>query len=190
MPHQIETAPSGRAKCRHCKLALEKGSLRFGESVPHVYGENEAFHWYHPLCGAERRPEAFLDALGRFEGELPRAEELRHLASIGVEHPRWSRVVRVERASTGRAKCRHCHEAIGKGELRLALEFLEDGMLNPAGFVHPLCTRAYAGTIEGLIERLERTGPIEDRDELVRLLESGPEASPDAPVSDDSSDSD
>ncbi|HSC85771.1 MAG TPA: hypothetical protein VLC09_00800 [Polyangiaceae bacterium] len=168
MSSVIEPAPSGRARCRSCKGVLEKGALRFGAAVPNAFGSGEARHWYHLDCGAERRPEAFLEALDAAAEPPPAADELRRRAAIGIEHPRWTRVVKVERASSGRARCRHCKETVDKDQLRLVLEYIEDGMANAAGFVHPTCMREYAGTVEGLIERVERAGPLsaEDRAEL------------------------
>jgi hypothetical protein len=168
MPSTIEAAPSGRARCRSCKIVIDKGELRLGAAVPNAFGEGEAKHWYHLACGAERRPEAFLEAADAAGLELPNESQLRSRAAVGMAHPRWTRIVRVERASTGRARCRHCKEAIAKDELRVVLEFIEDGMANAAGFVHPACMLDYAGTLEGLLERVERAGPLspEDRAEL------------------------
>ncbi len=176
MPHVIQVAPSGRARCRSCKGLLPKGELRFGEAAAHAFGDGEALHWYHLSCGVERRPEAFLEALGSATDTIPSRDELERLAALGVAHPRWTRVVKAERAPSGRAKCRHCRETIEQGALRLVLEIVEEGRANPVGFVHPSCMRPYAGTIEGLVERVERAGalPEEDREELGVSLEAGP----------------
>ena len=167
MPHKIEPAPSGRAKCRACKKSIEKGNLRFGASVPNAFGDGESFHWFHLVCGAERRSAELLEALADPESSQPEAplvEELKALAAIGVEHPRWTRPAHVERASTGRAKCRHCREAIAAGSLRIALEFVEDGMINPSGFLHPTCALAYLGSTEHILERMSRSSELAEEE--------------------------
>lgn len=178
MPHKIEAAPSGRAKCRACKKPIEKGSLRFGASVPNAFGDGESFHWFHLVCGAERRSAELLEALAdpdATQPEAPLIEELEALAALGVAHPRWTRPAHVERATTGRAKCRHCREAIAAGSLRIALEFVEDGMINPSGFLHPTCALAYLGSTEHILERMTRSSALSEEEvaELAGALSSG-----------------
>ena len=65
MPHTIERAVTGRAKCRGCNERIAAGQQRFGERVPNPYGDegSETTHWYHVACAAFTRPEAFLEAL-------------------------------------------------------------------------------------------------------------------------------
>ena len=43
MPHVIEPAPTGRAKCRGCGEKIGAGELRFGESLPNPFAEGESF---------------------------------------------------------------------------------------------------------------------------------------------------
>jgi hypothetical protein len=64
MPHTIERASSGRAKCRGCGQAIPKDTLRLGERLPNLFADDggEMTHWYHVACAAYRRPEAFLEA--------------------------------------------------------------------------------------------------------------------------------
>lgn len=154
----FETAASGRAKCRGCGQKIDKGDLRYGEAVPNAFGAGEARHWYHLTCGAQRRSESFLAALEAHEGDLPDRSELERWAELGVAHPRWCRFARVERAASGRARCRHCHETITKDGLRIVVEWVEDGMVNAAGFVHVGCAGAYAGTTDALLQRFQRAG--------------------------------
>ena len=156
MPHLIEEAPSGRAKCRACQQKLDKGELRFGEAVPNPFREGEAIHYYHLICGAERRPEAFKEALATREPSLEGQAELERVAQLSIDHRRLPRAARAERASSGRARCRHCRETIAKGELRIALEYVEDGMVSAGGFIHVSCSQDYFGTTE-LLARLQRT---------------------------------
>ena len=63
MTHVIEPASSGRAKCRGCEQKIAKGELRLGEKLPNPYGEGEMTLWFHPLCGAFKRPEVLLEAM-------------------------------------------------------------------------------------------------------------------------------
>ena len=51
MPHVIEAAPTGRAKCRGCGRAIARGELRFGERLPNAYGEGIALHADHLTGG-------------------------------------------------------------------------------------------------------------------------------------------
>ena len=48
MPHVIEPAASGRAKCRGCGEKIAKGKLRFGERLPNPFGDGDihcGFTW-------------------------------------------------------------------------------------------------------------------------------------------------
>jgi hypothetical protein len=47
VPHVIEPASSGRAKCRGCDRPIAKGELRFGERQPNAFGEGEMTLWFH-----------------------------------------------------------------------------------------------------------------------------------------------
>lgn len=172
MPHVIEAASSGRAKCRACQQKVAKGELRFGEKVPNPFGDGEATHYYHLVCAADRRPEQFRETLTATELEIPDRGELERVTQLGIDHRRLPRAARAERASSGRAQCRHCKEVIPKGELRIALEYIEEGMVNAGGFIHLGCTQDYFGTTE-LRARLARTSPkLEDadREELGKVL--------------------
>lgn len=170
MPHEIQAAKSGRAKCRACKSAIEKGSLRLGEEVPNSFGDGEAKHWYHLRCGALRRPVAFFEAVQSIpeeeaarlkEGELV---ELSALAEPGVTYYRLSRFVKVHVAPSGRARCQGCRELIEKGQLRFVLERIEDGMVSGVGFVHVECAHKYAGAIDGIFERVANLSELSDEE--------------------------
>ncbi len=169
MPHQLEAAKTGRSKCRACKQLIEKGEIRLGEAVPNSFGEGEATHWYHFVCGARRRPEAFLSALtqtpevvsDREETEL---SELRQVATKAVTFYRLARFVRVEKAASGRARCQGCRELIEKGALRFILERIEDGMVSGAGFVHTGCAHKYAGSVDGILARVEALSELSEEE--------------------------
>lgn len=151
MPHVLELAPSARAKCRGCGLAIAKGELRFGEKLPNPFadGENvEMTHWFHVPCAAYRRPEPFLATVADAQVEIDRKPELVHEAELGVAHRRLPRLSTAERASTGRATCRNCKELIPKDAWRVALVFYEEGRFTPSGFVHVTCVPAYCETTD------------------------------------------
>lgn len=172
MPDVIEAASSGRAKCRACQQKIAKGELRFGAKVPNPFGDGEATHYYHLICAADRRPEPFRETLAATELEVPDRAELERVSQLGIDHRRLPRAARAERAASGRAQCRHCREPIGKGDLRIALEYVEDGMVSGGGFIHLGCTQDYFGTTE-LRARLERMSPkleAADREELGKVL--------------------
>ena len=168
MPHVIEPAPSGRAKCRGCGEKIAAGELRFGESLPNPFAEGEAFQWSHLECGAMKRPESFLEAIASLPEPPPDADRLTALARQGVEHPRVARVSGAERDPSGRAACRHCKEKIDKGAWRLALVFFEDGRFSPAGSLHLRCASAYLGTTD-VLPRLKRFSPTLGEPELLEI---------------------
>ena len=159
MKHRIEAASTGRAKCRACGNAIPKGELRFGERLPNPFGDegSETTHWYHLRCGAYRRPESFATVLDNLPDK--EATDLEARASLvaaveeGLAHRRLERINTLEQAPSGRARCRHCRELIGKGEFRVGLVFFEDGMTNPAGYVHVTCAPVYFDTTT-LMDRL------------------------------------
>lgn len=172
MPHVFEPAPSGRAKCRACQQKIAKGEMRFGEKVDNPFGDGEATHYYHLVCAADRRPEQVKETLETSDVELPDREALARSAEFGIEHRRLPRAARAERASSGRARCRHCREPIAKSELRIALEYIEDGMVSAGGFIHVGCALDYFGTTQ-LLDRLKRTSPkleTADFEELAQTL--------------------
>ena len=170
MPHVIETAPTGRAKCRGCGAKIDAGALRFGEALPNPFGEGDTTHWFHLDCGAFKRPEPFLEALGEREEPLDGKEGLEAAARAGIDHPRLVRVDGAERSPTGRAECRHCREAIPKDAWRVRLVFWEEGRFNAAGFVHVRCAPAYFETGD-LLPRVRRFAPALT-DEDARAIEA------------------
>jgi ribosomal protein L37AE/L43A len=172
MPHVVEQASTGRAKCRGCGAAIAKGTWRIGEAVPNMFadGENaEARHWYHPRCAAYKRPEAFLQALEGVDAPLDERDALIAAAGQGVAHHRLPRLDTAERAASGRASCRQCRTPIVKGAWRLTLTFWEDGRFMPAGYLHPSCVAAYAETTDGVLERIRHFTPDLSDDDAVTI---------------------
>jgi hypothetical protein len=146
MPHVIEPASSGRAKCRGCRQALAKGELRFGEALANPFGEGEVFHWFHPACAAYKRPDALLGALA--ESTIPEREALQRIAESSLAHPRLVRIDGAERSPSGQARCRQCKEPIEKGAWRIRLVFHEEGVFSPGGCIHLACRAAYFETAD------------------------------------------
>ncbi|HEX7035359.1 MAG TPA: hypothetical protein VF210_06265 [Pseudomonadales bacterium] len=148
MDHLIEHAVSGRSRCRACGRAIARGELRFGERLPNPYSDaNEMTIWYHPRCAAYRRPEALLSALDGGTA-LPDADALGAIARRALANPRLTRIAGLERASSGRARCRACREPIARGSLRIPLVHYEEGPFVPSGFVHVACAERYFGGVE------------------------------------------
>ena len=166
MPHVIEHATSGRAKCRGCEQKIAKGELRFGEREPNIFGEGEMTLWFHLWCGAYKRPEPFLQAINddgeagenKATEDILDADALRAAAKLGIEHRRLPRVNGADRAPTGRARCRHCRELIDKDAWRVALVFFEEYRFQPSGFIHAGCAGEYLGTTD-IMKRVGHFSP-------------------------------
>lgn len=152
MPHVFEAAASGRSKCRGCGRALQKGELRFGERMPNPFAEGtELTLWFHPMCAAYKRGEALLAALAQGGGP-PDARKLEAIAGVLAGKPRLARIDGAERAK-GVATCRHCREPIAKGSWRIRLSLIDEGAVNPLGFIHLGCGAAYCES-DDILERL------------------------------------
>jgi hypothetical protein len=171
VPDSIQAAPTGRAKCRGCGKPIAKGELRFGESGPNSYGEGEATTWFHLACGALMRPEKLGPVLESQSEELPERSFLEECVRVGREHPRLARLVRAERASSGRAHCRSCRELIAKGDWRFALQTFEEGRPNPIGTIHAECAEAYFGTAD-VLSRVRRLTPELSEEDAVALSQT------------------
>jgi hypothetical protein len=169
MTSVIERASSGRAKCRACGQAIAKGEERFGEALPNAYGEGESLFWFHLRCAACSRPEALLALIEQGQAAPEGAADLIALARDGVAQPRLSRILKAERASSGRARCRHCRELIEQGSLRLALQMFEEGRFNSIGTIHASCAVHYFGA-EPAMERLTLPSNQLDAAELAEVV--------------------
>lgn len=174
MSHVMEPATSGRAKCRGCGQPIAKNEIRFGERLPNAFGDGEMTLWFHPGCAALKRPEPLLETLAQIRQDTPdllpedTLETLERTAERGLAHRRLPRLNGAERAPTGRARCRHCHETIEKDSWRLALVFFEEYRFEPAGFIHAGCAVAYLGTTE-LLDRIGQLSPELDAAALAEL---------------------
>jgi hypothetical protein len=141
MPNVIESASSGRSKCRGCSQPIQRGELRFGERLPNPFAEGEMTLWFHPLCAAYKRPEALLQILS--ESDVPERDRLDRAARASLAHRRLPRIDGAELSPTRQATCRSCRQIIERGQWRIRLVFYEDGRFNPSGFVHIECRGAY-----------------------------------------------
>jgi len=168
MPHVFEPAATGRSKCRGCKQALQKGELRFGESLPNQFGEGEVTHWFHPMCAAYKRPEPVLEALSVATSEIPEREALERAAQASLAQHRLPRIDGAERSPTSQAKCRQCREPIEKGAWRIRLIFHEEGTFSPGGFIHLTCRQAYFATAD-VLERVLHFSPALAEEERAAL---------------------
>jgi ribosomal protein L37AE/L43A len=168
MPSVIERASSGRAKCRVCGQAISRAELRFGEALPNAYGEGESLFWFHLPCAACARPESLLPALAAATETVPERAQLEALAQAGLTQPRLCRILKAERASSGRARCRHCRELIAQGAWRLSLQMFEEGRFNPIGTIHVTCAVGYFGS-EPPLARLSLPSNELGADELAEI---------------------
>jgi hypothetical protein len=164
----IQPASSGRAKCRGCGRSIRAAELRFGEALPNPYAEGEALYWFHLACAACMRPKKFLPALAADASVIADRDWLVHAAEVGIAHRRLPRLLRAERAASGRARCRSCRELMEKDQLRLALQIFEDGRMSPIGSIHVGCAEAYLGTAD-IVGRIEKLCPELDSATLSEL---------------------
>lgn len=175
MEHTIEPAASGRAGCRGCGRKIAKGELRFGERLPNPFADGTVMtHWFHLACAAMKRPDPVLEVLseGNHGVDSSKAERLREIARSGLAQRRVPRVDGAERAPSGRATCRHCRQPIEKEAWRIKLVFYEEGMFNPAGFIHVGCSEGYFETT-AILDRIAHFSPelsAADLDEIGELL--------------------
>jgi len=171
MAHVFEAAPSGRAKCRGCGLAIAKGELRFGERLPNPFGEGEMTLWFHPLCAAYMRAEPLLEALAEAAPDLALdRESLERAARSSLAQRRLPRIAGAQRSPSSQARCRHCREPIEKGTWRIRLLFYEEGRFSPGGFLHLGCRGEYFENHDVWDALLHFSSDLseEDRAELAR----------------------
>jgi hypothetical protein len=101
---------------------------------------------------------------------VPDRATLEALAEAGVANPRLCRILRAERASSGRAKCRHCREPIAQGAWRLSLQIFEEGRFTPIGTIHASCGVGYFGA-EPPLERMKLPGAALTEAELAEVVQ-------------------
>ena len=166
MPHVIEAASSGRAKCRGCDQKISKDELRFGERQPNAFGDGEMTLWFHLKCAAYKRPEAFLEGIAA--NPSTDAGELAAAAQFGIAHRRVPRINGAERAPTARARCRQCKELIDKDSWRIGIVFFEEYRFSPGGYIHASCASPYFEAT-AVVDRIAHFSPGLDADALADL---------------------
>ena len=156
--HVIEQASSGRAKCRGCNQLIAKGALRLGERLPNPFGEGEMTLWFHVPCAAYKRPAPFLEAIKDTTETIEDRAHLEQIANSGIAHRRVPRIDGMQRAPSGRARCRHCRELIDKDAWRIPLVYYEEGRFEPSGHIHLRCAPSYFETGD-IVDRLAHFTP-------------------------------
>lgn len=126
--------------------------------------------WFHLPCAAYKRPEPLLELLDADASDIPAdgtlaARALRPAAEFGIAHRRVPRIDKVDRAPTGRARCRHCRDLIDKDSWRIGLVFFEEYRFQPSGFIHTACAAEYLGTTD-VLERVRHFNPTLSAAEL------------------------
>lgn len=173
MADLLEPATSARARCRGCGEKIDKGALRFGEVLPNPFGEGDATFWFHLVCAACMRSEKLLPLLSE---QVPDRARLEQVAELGVAHPRTTRLLRAERAPSGRARCRSCRQLIDSGAWRLSLGIFDEGRMEPIGFIHVECSANYfeTGNVLGRILLLCPELTEDEREEISLGLATPP----------------
>jgi hypothetical protein len=167
MPHKIDVAPTGRATCRGCKKAIEKGAPRFGEEYASPYAEEggTSYRYWHLACAATKLANELAPVLAAYDGPL---DDRVGLDALVAQHMR-PEMPYLEHAPNGRARCRACDQTIAKGELRAAFERVFEGPMGPqkaAAYAHAQCLPRY------LEREREHGSEAPDAAELLRQLEA------------------
>jgi hypothetical protein len=171
MTHTIEPASSGRAKCRGCGLPISKGELRFGERLPNPFSDDSDMTlWFHIHCASLKRPESLTEVIDTASEELEAIDSIRAAIEFGTSHHRTQRINGVERAPSGRARCRSCQEMISKDVWRIPLVIFEEGMFNSAGNIHLSCSQAYFET-SSIMDRLQHFGEELSESDIAEVQE-------------------
>jgi hypothetical protein len=113
-----------------------------------------------------KRPDVFLDTVSEpeFRKVVPDVKDLRRTAEEGITYRRLPRVDGAERSPSGRAACRSCKELIEKDVWRIKLVFYEEGMFNPAGYIHAACSKDYLETND-VVDRIANfSSELDERD--------------------------
>jgi hypothetical protein len=189
-PYVIEAARSSRSRCKSCRRAIDKGSLRIGIlSEGGFYGPG--YMWHHLGCAARRQWEKVEEAYAQEAwknakqppGKLPGLDELRAQREKAEEkRAKRKELPYVEEDPSGRARCKQCGEPMEKGSLRVVVgkdvTFGNQTRTGPMA-VHPRCVKAaleqpdVSTELEGLREALlENSGLPEERiDAVMREIE-------------------
>jgi len=148
----IEGARSSRSRCKVCRRAITKDTLRLGVLIEGPYGTG--YLWHHLTCAARRKfenvEEAYeLEAWNEAKtppGKVPSLDELRKVRENAEERKKQRKQIPyAEPAPSGRAKCKHCEQPIDKGSLRVVLGrgvYFGSQIRTAPINVHPKCVAA------------------------------------------------
>ncbi len=148
----IEGARSSRSRCKTCRRKIDKGTLRLGILIEGPYGIG--YMWHHLNCAARHQfdrvqeayeQEAWLNAK-EAPTKLPGLEALELQQQKAEERKKKKKEIPyAELDPSGRAKCKHCGEAMEKGGVRVVLGrgvyFGNQVRVAPIT-VHPRCVAA------------------------------------------------
>ncbi|MFW9886641.1 MAG: PARP-type zinc finger-containing protein [Candidatus Thorarchaeota archaeon] len=75
---RVETAKSGRSRCRSCRDYIFEGRFRIGE--PYLYEGSLSYRWYHPRCVTRRIDVNDIESLDGYSKLRPvEKQRLKHL---------------------------------------------------------------------------------------------------------------
>jgi len=174
----IEGARSSRSRCKTCRRKIDKGVLRLGILIEGPYGIG--YMWHHLNCAAGRHfdrvkeayeEEAWLNAK-EAPTKLPGLESLEQQQQKAEERLKSKKdIPYVEIDPSGRAKCKHCGEAMEKGNVRAVLGrgvyFGNQVRVAPIT-VHPACVAAELEKDDceteapGLIEMMRANSEVDE----------------------------
>jgi hypothetical protein len=182
----IEGARSSRSRCKTCRRKIDKGVLRIGMLIEGPYGTG--YLWHHLRCAARRRFEQVQEAYAAEAwkeakeppNKLPSIEELsKQVDELAERREKRREIPHTEVDPSGRAKCKHCGEALEKGQLRVVLgrdvEFGGQVRIGPV-HVHPRCVGAElqedhcATEVDGFAEALRANSTDIPADKLDEVL--------------------
>jgi len=124
----IEGARSSRSRCKTCRRKIDKGGLRLGILIEGPYGIG--YMWHHLKCAARRQfehvQEAYREEAWNNAKEVP--AKVPGLETLAKEQQKSEEKRQAKKDlphmqidPSGRAKCKHCHETMEKGSVRVAL---------------------------------------------------------------------
>ncbi|KAG5673403.1 hypothetical protein PVAND_003458 [Polypedilum vanderplanki] len=67
LPYKVEYAKTGRAKCRGCKINIEKDELRLAALVQSFFHDGKDCHWFHLNCFFQKHRPKAIDDIDHFE---------------------------------------------------------------------------------------------------------------------------
>lgn len=127
-PFVIEGARSSRSKCKICRKAIQKETLRLGILIEGPFGTG--YLWNHLKCAARRKFDKVEEAYAaeawneakQPPRQVPPLEELSRLREeADVKRQQRKTIPYVELAPSGRSRCKQCGEPIEQGSPRVVL---------------------------------------------------------------------